>query len=88
MQRAVSVQFSGNAKPYNYSIEQQMAVEVGDRVVVPGKLKDDGSVSLSIATVILVGAHIPPMLPVVSVIPKALLALTAEKVKAHEGAAQ
>jgi hypothetical protein len=48
----VSLQLSGNDKLYNYVALAAQVVNrnVGDRVVVPNKLKDDGSLSLSIGT--------------------------------------
>jgi len=53
MQYPVLVQFSGSTKEYGYLLTQEQAalVHKGARVVVPTKMKDDGSVSLSIATV-------------------------------------
>ncbi len=52
---AVTVQFSGNARTYNYMLQDNMLLpDVGNRIVVPGKLKEDGTLALSIATVVAV----------------------------------
>lgn len=58
----VSVQFTGKATTYDYQVvpdidrEAVMAAAGGGqgvcRVVVPGKIKEDGTLSLSIATVV------------------------------------
>lgn len=53
--QAISCQFTGNAKEYTYVAahpEHPVNVVPGDRVVVINKIKDDGTVSLSIATVV------------------------------------
>ncbi len=50
--RSIGVQFSGNAKVYAYVMHPTEEVKIKDRVVVPVKLKDDGTLSLSIATVV------------------------------------
>lgn len=76
MQIAVPVQFSGNAKEYLYVVSHLTGPmpEIGDRAVVPSaKLKDDGSLSLSVATVCGPTRSIeddPRLLPVVHIIGK------------------
>lgn len=62
MKTVAIVQFTGNAKTYEYvavpqrdadAIKQGAAGGQGIcRVVVPGKIKEDGTLSLSIATVV------------------------------------
>lgn len=50
----ISVQFTGKETEYTYRTDKLLPaaiIEVGDRVVVPGKVKDNGELSLSIATV-------------------------------------
>jgi hypothetical protein len=48
--QSIGVQFSGKPTVYFYIIHPDDKVTVGDRVVVPNSLKDDGSLSLTIAT--------------------------------------
>lgn len=51
---SIGVQFSGNKTVYLYKVNSFTVSElkVGSRVVVPTKMKEDGTVSLSIATVV------------------------------------
>lgn len=52
MQVAINILLSGNPVPYMYACEEK-ALEnrnVGDKVVIPNKAKDDGSLSMSIGT--------------------------------------
>lgn len=49
--RYVSVTFTGNSVPYNYNFSEGNPV-IGDRVIVPTKMKPDNSVTLTIATVV------------------------------------
>lgn len=49
MKTSLSVTFSGSDKPYLYT--SVVGAEVGQRVVVPLKLKPDGTVALTIATI-------------------------------------
>lgn len=59
MKHIVEVQFTGNAKTYSYLIPDtdadHAAANPGVRVVVVSKMKDDGTASLSIATIVGVG---------------------------------
>jgi hypothetical protein len=49
----LDVQFSGNAAVYNYGLTPVDGDPVpGQRVVVPTKMKTDGTVTLTIATVV------------------------------------
>lgn len=50
--KIAAIKLSGNDKLYFYTArdEQCINVNVGDRVVVPNKVKDDGTLSLSIGT--------------------------------------
>lgn len=50
--KIVAIKLSGNDKLYFYTArdEQCINVNMGDRVVVPNKVKEDGSLSLSIGT--------------------------------------
>jgi hypothetical protein len=73
----ISVQFTGKETEYTYRTDKLLPaalIEVGDRVVVPGKIKDNGDLSLSIATVTRTSGITPlddKTLPVVQHIPKA-----------------
>jgi hypothetical protein len=55
---SLGVQFSGKTTVYNYFIPKKYAcdadwkVQPGTRVVVPNSLKDDNTLSLTIATVV------------------------------------
>lgn len=52
MQKAIGIKLSGNDTVYYYACEEK-ALEnrsVGDKVVIPNKVKEDGSLSLSIGT--------------------------------------
>lgn len=93
MKPFVEVQFSGNAKLYSYLIpsfysEPLTAVHPGDRAVVISKMKDDGTPSLSIATIINVGRCDDPtavmLQPFVQLVPKSAIAAA---VAAQSGAA-
>lgn len=48
----IGVQFSGKTPVYYYLCHPEDAVKVGERVVVPTSLKEDDSVSMTIATCI------------------------------------
>jgi hypothetical protein len=50
--KIIAVTLSGNDKPYFYTADEKQLVNrnVGDRVVVPNKLKEGGELSLSIGT--------------------------------------
>ena len=53
--KSVGVQFSGKPAVYNYYVPEGLEgleALVGTRVIVPNKLKDDGTLSLTIATVV------------------------------------
>lgn len=68
----ISVQFSGKETEYTYRTDKLFPpalIEIGDRVVVPGKVKDNGELSLSIATVTRLSGITPldeKTLPIVS----------------------
>lgn len=70
----IDAQFTGNPKAYAYRVGHLVEMpQPGDRVVVPNKIKEDGTMSLSIATV--VTAPVPhtadpgvTILPVISVV--------------------
>ena len=47
--KAFNIQLSGSPRLYAYS--STLELQPGDRVVIANKLKDDGSLSLSIGTV-------------------------------------
>lgn len=69
----IETQFSGNPKKYTYlacSNDALPDVKVGDRVVVISKLKEDGTPSLSIATVTKVDplANLDGLMPIVDII--------------------
>ena len=49
MKTSIEVTFSGSDKPYLYTTTVQG--QIGQRVVVPTKMKADGTVTLTIATV-------------------------------------
>lgn len=76
----ISVQFTGKETEYTYRTDKLLPatlIEVGDRVVVPGKIKDNGELSLSIATVTRLTGVTPldeKTLPIVQHIPKAQIA--------------
>ena len=58
----IRVRFSGKAVPCNYSFDPDIEGRpvIGTRVVVPTKMKSDGSVTLAIASVIAVsGSRLP-----------------------------
>lgn len=59
--QAVAVQFSGKATTYNYLVEATDGAMIapGQRVVVPNKLKDDGTLAVSIATVVELHTTVP-----------------------------
>lgn len=52
MRIAITVKLSGNDTGYHYVADEALArnIPVGCRVVVPNKLKDDGTLSMSIGT--------------------------------------
>jgi hypothetical protein len=88
MKQIVEVQFTGNAKTYIYSApafcsDLPGAIQPGDRVVVINKIKEDGSVSLSIATVVGVGEASETSLsenstmPFVQLVPKSTIDMAA-----------
>ena len=69
-----TVQFSGSAREYNYNVDG-LEPQPGDRIVVPHKLKDDGTLSLTIATVVspVREASAEGLLPALVLIPRALI---------------
>jgi len=85
MQLAIFLQFSGSAKEYAYAVGHLRTVpQVGDRVVIPNKVKDDGTLSLSIGTVTgdLHEHAGNDLLPVIQIISKEDLFGAGEMVKA------
>ena len=87
----VTVNFTGSPAAYNYSFSEGDPA-IGDRAVVPTKMKGDGTVTLTIATVIWVQGE--PLLgadkPVIAFLSPAVIAgatavcarLEAERVQA------
>lgn len=61
MIQAITAQFSGSPRTYSYRVSplEGAVLKVGDRVVVPNKLKDDGELSLSIARVVALLDEVP-----------------------------
>lgn len=59
--KVIAVELSGSPKLYYYLVANTDLVNrsVGDRVVIPNKLKEDGSVSLSIGVYRGIGVDIP-----------------------------
>jgi hypothetical protein len=73
--QVINAQFSGSPKSYSYLClhpDNPVDVKVGDRVVVINKLKDDGTASLSIATVTSLEPKLPEnldgIMPIVDII--------------------
>ncbi len=54
MKRAIGVLLSGNSTIYYYSADEKDLVNrsAGDKVVIPNKVKDDGTLSMSIGSYI------------------------------------
>ena len=54
MKFAIGVLLSGNSTVYHYAASEieLFTCSVGDKVVIPNKLKDDGTLSMSIGTYI------------------------------------
>jgi hypothetical protein len=86
----IEVQFSGSPKKYTYvAVHPDHPVDIrpGDRVVVVNKIKDDGTASLSIATVTdlvpqVDGTELPA--PIVDIIDRNNLANVVEIVKSMQ----
>lgn len=88
--RTVGVQFSGKAQVYPYLVdaEQSDSITIGCRVVVPVALKDDGSLSLTIGTVVELHDEIKESSnkPVVVVITKGALETAKSRLNVLAGA--
>lgn len=72
----ISVQFPSNAKEYAYTSTQEPAL--GQRAVVPTMIKKDGTVALSIATVVGFGPSVEGAKPVIALLDSALIAAAQE----------
>lgn len=71
----ISVQFSGTPKEYAYTCPTEPAL--GQRVVVPTSMKKDGTVALSIATIVAFGLaaeSIPSAKPIIALLDSSLIA--------------
>jgi len=87
---SISVQFSGNGKgEYLYLASSDAGIKVGDRIVVPTKMKDDGTVSMSIATCTQVheGVEEGAAKPVIQRIDPVAVTLATEAVRSLEAGA-
>jgi hypothetical protein len=84
--RTLEVQFSGNKAIYSYGLTDLDGTPVvGQRVVVPTKLKDDGTVTLTIATVVSVHNIVGPSLkPIIALLPNSQIAWATSEVKRLE----
>jgi hypothetical protein len=72
----ISVQFSGTPKEYAYVSAAEPVL--GQRVVVPTSIKKDGTIALSIATVVGFGQTAEGAKPVIALLDSALIAAAQE----------